>query len=611
MRYQTDGHDFVITNGTHRFNRALYGSHTGFRVEAGDLPEFAMYMPRMGGTLRLGLIQGDSSKWLKDAETIEARYRAGTMIYDISDPMLGGGHLHLQVLALPDADGMILKVEGEDVPDDTNLFWGFGGASGKRFSRDGDLGADPESSFDLKPQYCKSDEYFLNDNSFNLYYGSGRSLSDNEVYENNYQPTKEELAATRLKSKKRIFGLIPEGSEMHVGDASSQKSPWQFLNSDKKEAPAVVGKLNLQSGKDNYFLLVNPDTRQRPTMAELPAIFNRADSARAQLANRIKIDTPDDYINAVGASLSTAADAVWDGHSFMHGAIAWRMPLDGWRGAYAADWLGWHNRAETHFSGYFAAQYTEPASGPSVPDPKTHLARQKEKKGTAIFTSGYISRSPGKINKPHHYDMNQVFIDQLLWHFRWTDNLDFLRKSWPVLQRHLAWEKRNFDANNDGLYDSYASIWASDALQYSGGGVTHSSAYNYRANKMAAELAPLIGKDPAPYEVEAEKIKLAVNKQLWLPSKGWFAEYKDLLGKQLVHPSAALWTVYHAIDEGMADPFQAYQTTEYVDHSIPHIPVEAEGLPVGKYHTLATSNWMPYTWSINNVALAEVLHTAL
>jgi hypothetical protein len=31
-------------NGTNRFNRALYGSNTAFRVEAGDLPEFAMYL---------------------------------------------------------------------------------------------------------------------------------------------------------------------------------------------------------------------------------------------------------------------------------------------------------------------------------------------------------------------------------------------------------------------------------------------------------------------------------------------------------------------------------------------------------------------------------------
>lgn len=49
--------------------------------------------------------------------------------------------------------------------------------------------------------------------------------------------------------------------------------------------------------------------------------------------------------------------------------------------------------------------------------------------------------------------------------------------------------KLNYDPDNDGLYDAYACIWASDALYYNSGAVTHSSAYNYRANKTAAQLA--------------------------------------------------------------------------------------------------------------------------
>ncbi|MEZ0130170.1 GH116 family glycosyl hydrolase, partial [Flavobacterium sp. LBUM151] len=99
-----------------------------------------------------------------------------------------------------------------------------------------------------------------------------------------------------------------------------------------------------------------------------------------------------------------------------------------------------------------------------------------------MFSSGYISRSPNKNNVAHHYDMNLVFIDQMLRHFKWTGDVAFMKEMWPTIQRHLNWEKRNFDANNDGLYDAYACIWASDALQYSGGGVMHSSAYNYYAN---------------------------------------------------------------------------------------------------------------------------------
>jgi len=610
LRYKPDGKGFVITNGEKRFNRAIYGTNTGFRVEAGDLPEFALYMPRMGGTLRLGLIKGKESKWLIDAQNIVARYEAGSMSYQIKDPMLGNGKLTLNLLAMADADGFILRIKDENIPRETKLFWGFGGASNKRFSREGDLGADPESVFYLNPKYCNSNEYFVSENSFNLYYGSGRPLSDNEIYENNYKPTPEEINATRLKAKKRLFGLVPQQSDIKISDATHQESPLQFYRAEKKEAPAITGTLKFNA-KNNYFLILNPDTKKRPTYSDIPRLFEQAEMAREKIAGQFKINTPDKYINAAGATLATAADAVWDGQSFMHGAVAWRMPLNGWRGAYAADWLGGHKRAKTHFRGYFKSQYTQPKSGKSLPNPKTHLARQTEKKGTAIFTEGYISRSPGKINKPHHYDMNLVFIAQLLSHFQWTGDLEFLRESWPVLERHLAWEKRCFDANNDGLYDSYAAIWASDALEYSGGGVTHSSAYNYRANRIAAELASLIGKDPRPYLTEAQKIKKAVNKQLWMSDKGWFAEYKDLLGNQLLHPSAAVWTIYHAIDEGLANPFQAYQLTQYIDKYIPHIPIEANGLEPGKYYTISTTNWMPYTWSINNVALAEVLHTTL
>ena len=46
-----------------------------------------------------------------------------------------------------------------------------------------------------------------------------------------------------------------------------------------------------------------------------------------------------------------------------------------------------------------------------------------------------------------------------------------------------------------------------------------------------------------------------------------------------------------------------------MDRSIPHIPVVADGIQFGA--TVATSNWLPYSWSINNVAAAEVMHTAL
>ena len=112
-------------------------------------------------------------------------------------------------------------------------------------------------------------------------------------------------------------------------------------------------------------------------------------------------------------------------------------------------------------------------------DTALHLARHIEEMGTSMFSSGYISRHPNKNTVAHHYDMNLVFFDQIFSYFNYTGDKEFLVEIWPTIKRHLAWERRNFKRN--GLYDAYCAIWASDALQYSGGGVAHTTAYNYRA----------------------------------------------------------------------------------------------------------------------------------
>jgi hypothetical protein len=340
--------------------------------------------------------------------------------------------------------------------------------------------------------------------------------------------------------------------------------------------------------------------------------YTQAEIARKAIANRIVINTPDPFINTIGGALAIAADAIWEEPSYLHGAVGWRMRLNGWRGAYTADPLGWHDRARTHFNAYAKSQVTKPLNGPVVADTALNLARSKEQMGTAMFSAGYISRDPnGKSIRPHHYDMNLVFIDQLLWHLNWTGDLNYAKTIWPVIAAHLAWEKRTFDPDNDGLYDAYAAIWASDALQYSGGAVTHTSAYNYRANVMAAKIAKLIGVDSNPYQKEAEQILKAINSQLWMPKKGWFAEYKDALGLKLLHPAAGVWTIYHAIDSEVPDRFQAWQSLRYIDTELPHIPIRAKGLVDQGYYTISTTSWMPYEWSLNNVVLAESTHTAL
>ena len=346
---------------------------------------------------------------------------------------------------------------------------------------------------------------------------------------------------------------------------------------------------------------------------QIAAAYDKAQSQRKEIADHLVIDTPDPYFNTLGSAIMAAADGIWDGKTWLHGAVGWRMPLSGWRAAYTGDFLGWHDRARTHFDAYAKSQVTdvEPVIPHPAQDSTMNLARAEKKWGTQMYSNGYICRNPERNDQMHHYDMNLCYMDELLWHFNWTGDLEYARQMWPVIQAHLAWEKRNYDPNDDGLYDAYCCIWASDALYYNSGAVTHSTAYNYRANKLAAEIAEKIGEDPTPYKKEAEKILNALNSTLWMPDKGVWAEFKDFMGHQRLHDHPALWTVYHAIDSDVADPFQAYSATRYIDNNIPHITVEAEGGPEGDYATIATTDWLPYAWSINNVAFAEVMHTVL
>ena len=316
----------------------------------------------------------------------------------------------------------------------------------------------------------------------------------------------------------------------------------------------------------------------------------------------MRVQTPDPYMNAAVPALCSAADGIWEPPVYMHGGVAWHMPYLGWRGAYVGSEFGWHDRAAMHFQAFGDVQLKEPATGQPHADPESNLARQAS--DSVVYSRGYIPYHPTK-DARNAYDMQQVYADQLLWHLLWTGDLEFARRMWPVLVDHLHWEQRCFDPDGDGLYENFANTFISDAHHYSGGACTQASAYNYRAFCMAGRLAALLGEDPKPWEEEAAKIRTAMNRVLWMPRSGWYAEYRDLLGLQRLHPSAELPSVYHPIDSDVPDPFQAWQMLRYVDTSFERRAVDGGGT------LLFTSNWVPYIWSIRDLSGVEVAHTAL
>lgn len=548
MQYTPRDGGFFCINGKNRFTRALYGSNTDYRIETSDKPIFAIYKSKNYRNLRFYLsINGGKDVQLDSVEYCESVFKDGMRSYLLRDSHWGNTSITMEVVALPDAEGVVWHIVADDPTKSFTLKSRLCNIANPKLHRNGDMGADKPGCFEPSP-------------------------------------TEDSLIESSVDFK---------------GDA--------YANLD-------FMTLTLHKG-DNF-----------PHQ-----LFQGARSTFYALTSRLSFITPDPWINTLGAALVHAADGCWDGETWLHGAIGWRMPLAGWRAGYLGDVLGWNDRAVSHFDAYAASQVTnQPVLYPGArQDTALFLARAEKKWGTEMYSNGYICRNPNKNNQMHHYDMNLNYIDELLWHFQYDADTAYMRKMWPVIQSHLAWEKMNFDSDNDHLYDAYCCIWASDALYYSDGAVTHSSAYNYRGNLLAAKIASLIGEDPSPYQTEADAIRKAMNERLWVEGDAAYvpnvrdisegtttqtpahwAEYQESLGNKRLHPDAALWSVYTPIDCGVGTPQQMFDATRYVSLHIPHIDVAVKDAQ-SDYTLISTSDWMPYSWSINNVASAEIMHTAL
>ena len=556
LQYHPDGRDIVCQDGDKRYNRALYGSYTEYRLETSDRPIFAVYRSKAHKNIRFRLTANGKTTLLEQTTHAEARYNAGKRVYKLTDASWGKGSLTITVLLQPDAESAIWKFEPQSMPANAKVEMVVCDIKRPKFNRSGDMNSDPADSFEP---------------------------ADGEP------------------NKQTIQWMLGTETTYAVLDCKGGA----YRNANPQATYTV-----LDSGASTY-------TLSTPTGAEAERLYAKAWQHHEWLAGNIVFDTPDPYLNTMGGTLMAAADGAWDGEVWLHGAIVWRMQLNGWRAGFLGDLLGMPDRAVSHFNAYANSQITdvEPIIPNPTPDPEKLLTREAKTWGTQMYSNGYICRYPNRKDIMHHYDMNLNYIDELLLHLEYDANKDYLRKMWPVIKLHLAWEKRNFDPDDDGLYDAYCCIWASDALYYNGGAVSHSTAYNYRTLRLAARICEILGEDPTYYKKEADKTLKAMNERLWLKDRGHWAEYQDLMGLKRTHNHAALWSIYTPIDCGMATPEQAIRATQYVDSCIPHIPVVIEGVKTSKkdkpLYQISTTDWLPYDWSINNVAAEETMHMAL
>ncbi len=300
LRYRPDGSDFVIDDGDGYFNRPLYTAHTPFRVDAGDRPDFALLTPAKAGQLRLGIRTGNAAIWLSSAHHITARYRPGSMIYDISDPLLPGAMLHLTALPMQTAPGLVIQANltGGEIP--VELIWAFGGPSGEKERNNFDLvgGRDRRDALQLEPADC-----------------IGCDLS---------------IAAPSFVMHARIGDMAGAASNGSVRSADAKY--WNdlpaLLNSSRSDQPVAVGRISLKPGRLEY-LVIQPAAS---APADLAGAFDSAQKYRQSVVAQVVVQTPDPFVNTVAGAISIAADDIWQPPTFMHGAVAWRTALLGCAG---------------------------------------------------------------------------------------------------------------------------------------------------------------------------------------------------------------------------------------------------------------------------------------
>lgn len=625
IRYSPQDGAIVIRNGNEFFNRPLYGPNIPFRADGGDLPEFSLYLPGHGGNVRLGVASQQSarSKWFFEFESVIAFYDAGCLSYALRDSLLGhAGAIHLQVLTVGAA--LWLQVTSSEILRDLELIWAFGGVSGRKGKRNGDIGCESEpvsAFFQMRPEECRG-------NIWTMSQGPEMARASAEV----------------RSGKFRIAIDSAPGSTLKIGAAEQWNHGWTALwdsSSDATGLPLLLGRVGLGAqpeiiritALEGVVLPAPPPGTSMPSpnpeasASGLVEVFAQRRDELRQTAGRLSWTTPDAYLNGVAAALGIAADAIWDEQQgcVMHGAVAWRQPLAGWRGPYVLDVVGHHDRMRRHLRHWIARQNVAPvengSSGDATADGFAQITEAKgaPDAGSHGSRSERLLHSAGDISH-NHYDMNLVFFDALLRHLDWTGDVDFAREAWPALERHAAWERRLFrrdygDATEPlPLYEAYAAIWASDNLQYNGGGAAHTSAYNLYLNQRMARLSKRLNLAPetsASYQSEADAISRAMRKQLWMEGRGAFAESREWLGERKLAENPAVWTMYQALDSEACNRKEAWQIASDRLRSLRKIPVIGEGVPEDAGWQVACSDWQPYVWSLTLLVLAENLATAL
>ena len=495
---------YCITNGRHTLNRPLYATNGPDTVFGGDRPLVALLR---GPTTKLGVLAAQivgeqQRRWLHECETVQFSYDGACIEWRIKDPILGDNEMRLAVSALPDAEGFITRAEAQE---EVQLSWWYGGLRGDYPDNRGAAGPLP----------------------------GGRS--ENDCADNVVDPS----GSTVTISRPDVAGAV-----LSVGVCPEAR--WEAVPAGE----GLAGSVRTTCGSRPCYVVaaVSPEVLQEAA-ADPARAWAQARAHYDAIADRLAVDTPYPTLDGAVRGNNASMDGQWRPPSFLHGALRWGSECGGWylgwRGWYGPIVAGDFERVKAAARFHFDRQFAEPDTG-------------KLSKGKV---ASYVTFD-GKPTKAG-YNMHEVMLDHLKQYYWWTGDHELMKELWPKIKLALEYQRREIGKGLDGLYTNAVNTWISDGHHYNGNACAQASAYAVAHNTFAQSVARLVGDDAAFYAQEAEKTRREMSRRLWIADRGYFAEYID--GDGILHDAAEAPTIYHPIEMGAADSFQAYQMTRYAD----------------------------------------------
>ncbi len=585
--YSVSGDAITRINGSHFFNRPLYGDHMPCVVMTGDRPQIRLiHDPIDCGTFLAGLLNNGVGRWAHQFSWIETRFHPGWVEWVLQDGAFPGRTGHLEVRSLAEQPGMVVRLRFEGLTQGDQVVWGYGCAAplpenvstGMLWAYDPTLTpALTEKGID--PTSCKENEFIIEGMGFT------------------FKPPRK--SPTTSSPQRLVKVECSLASRIKICDGTKLEDLSQLVISEGGSLPFLTGLIESTTGTREvcWKMFSVEEGKQTPDINPVKTLA-QAEARIQALSNRIDVRTPDPAFD-LGVKFSVfAMDGPYYPPVYVHGAMAWNMPFPGWRALYGPTAYGWHDRVLTEARYYTEAQVKESDKVSPKADPAMGLSEQAA--DSRFYGRGRIQRDQA------FYNMQSVYFDMLVHAWRWTGSKDIEQVLKTSLPLQIEWSRDCFDPDGDGVYESYINTWATDSVWYNGGDTAHETAYAFTSHLAAADLSESTsGLASENYRERATHIQENMLKSLWIPEKGYLGEYRETLGRHRLHEDTSLYTIFMPIDAGMLTPIQAAQNLFYSEWGLERVKSPLGG------ERCWTSNWVPYVWSVRELYPAENYHLSL